>query len=184
MAIITCHIAFEYTGNDLDYLILDKMTIDTVGRKYFKSELCSYQISVFGRFALCYGVRNVGVWWPNRWMDQDATWYGGRPRPRRHCVTWGPSFTPRKGAKQPPTFRSMSISAHVYCGQTVAHLSNCWVLAAVCFVSMIILLHRSYHLFSSVNRWGTPSPSERPFSTWTWVSTFTCSFLSKTFHLK
>jgi len=24
--------------------------------------------------------------WPNSWMDQDATWYGGRPRPRRHCV--------------------------------------------------------------------------------------------------
>jgi len=19
--------------------------------------------------------------WPNGWMDQDATWYGGRPRP-------------------------------------------------------------------------------------------------------
>ena len=24
--------------------------------------------------------------WPNGWMDQDATWYGGRPRPKRHCV--------------------------------------------------------------------------------------------------
>jgi len=21
--------------------------------------------------------------WPNGWMDQDATWYWGRPRPRR-----------------------------------------------------------------------------------------------------
>jgi len=21
-------------------------------------------------------------------MDQDATWYGGRPRPKQHCVTW------------------------------------------------------------------------------------------------
>jgi len=28
--------------------------------------------------------------WPNGWMDQDATWYGGRSRPRRHCVRWGP----------------------------------------------------------------------------------------------
>jgi len=26
----------------------------------------------------------------NCWMDQDPTWYGGRPRPRRHCVRWGP----------------------------------------------------------------------------------------------
>ena len=24
-------------------------------------------------------------------MDQDATRYGGRPRPRRQCVRWGPS---------------------------------------------------------------------------------------------
>jgi len=37
--------------------------------------------------------------WPNGWMDQDATWYGGRPPPRRHCVTWGPSSLPRKGAQ-------------------------------------------------------------------------------------
>jgi len=22
--------------------------------------------------------------WPNGWMDHDATWYGDRPRPRRH----------------------------------------------------------------------------------------------------
>jgi len=25
---------------------------------------------------------NVGALWPNFWMDQDATWYGGRPRLR------------------------------------------------------------------------------------------------------
>jgi len=24
--------------------------------------------------------------WPNGWMDQDATWYGNRPWPRRLCV--------------------------------------------------------------------------------------------------
>ena len=23
---------------------------------------------------------------PNGWMDQDATWYGGRPQPRGLCV--------------------------------------------------------------------------------------------------
>jgi len=27
-------------------------------------------------------------------MDQYATWYGGRPRLRWHCVRWGPSFPP------------------------------------------------------------------------------------------
>jgi len=23
---------------------------------------------------------------PNGWMDEDATWYGSRPRPRPHCI--------------------------------------------------------------------------------------------------
>jgi len=49
---------------------------------------------------------------PNGCMDQDATWYGGRPRPRRLCVRWGPHSPPQKGA-EPPKF-----SAHVNCGQT------------------------------------------------------------------
>jgi len=40
--------------------------------------------------------------WPNNWLDQDATWCGGRPRPRRHYVTWGPIFH-RRGT-QPPFF--------------------------------------------------------------------------------
>jgi len=43
-------------------------------------------------------------------MDQDATWYVGRPWPRPHCVRRGPS-SPRKGALQSPTFRPMSIVA-------------------------------------------------------------------------
>jgi len=29
--------------------------------------------------------------WPNGWMDQDGTWHGDRPLPRRLCVGWGPS---------------------------------------------------------------------------------------------
>jgi len=40
-------------------------------------------------------------------MDQDATWYGGTPRARRHCARWGPSSRPKK-----------EHSPHVYCGQT------------------------------------------------------------------
>ena len=55
--------------------------------------------------------------WPNGWMDHDATWYGARLRPRPHCAGWGPSFpSPEKMAQ---------FSAHVYCGQTVAHLGYC-----------------------------------------------------------
>jgi len=41
-------------------------------------------------FAICYrivvlSVCNVGVLWPNDWMDQDATWYKDRPQPRWRC---------------------------------------------------------------------------------------------------
>jgi len=49
--------------------------------------------------------------WPNRCMDQDATWYGGRPRSGPHSVRWEPISPPPKGA-QPSQF-----SAHVCCGQ-------------------------------------------------------------------
>jgi len=93
------------------------------------------------RFALCYRpllcpVCDIGVLWPNGWMDQNETWHGGRPRPRPHCVRWGPSSLPKrgtapnfrpvrqatvldgdpapptkKGAQPPPNFRPMSIVA-------------------------------------------------------------------------
>jgi len=32
--------------------------------------------------------RSPRLSWPSGWMDQDATWYGGGPRSRRHCVRW------------------------------------------------------------------------------------------------
>jgi len=65
------------------------------------------------RFALCYrtvvcpvlSVCDVGVLWPNGWMDQDETWHDGRPRPRAHCVSY-----PQKGGIH-PNFRPMSIVA-------------------------------------------------------------------------
>jgi len=43
-------------------------------------------------------------------MDQDATWYGGRPRPRPLCFI-RPSFPPPKRGTTAPSFRSMSIVA-------------------------------------------------------------------------
>jgi len=52
------------------------------------------------------------------WMNQDATWYGDRPRPRRHCV--------RRRTQLPLKWGTVPhFSAHVYCGQTVAHLNHC-----------------------------------------------------------
>jgi len=53
---------------------------------------------------------------PTGCMDQDATWYRCRPRPRRHCVRWGPSSPnpaplPKIGAEPLPNFRPMCIAA-------------------------------------------------------------------------
>jgi len=33
-------------------------------------------------------VCDVGVLWPNGWMDQDATWYGGGPDPGHIVLDW------------------------------------------------------------------------------------------------
>jgi len=50
--------------------------------------------------------------WPNGWIYQGATWYGGRPQPTRHCVRCGPSYPQKKGTPTPTQFL-----AHVCCGQ-------------------------------------------------------------------
>ena len=57
--------------------------------------------------------------WPNRCMDQDATWYGGRPRRTRHCVRWRPSSPPVKG-------HSPQFLATVRCGQTAGWTDATW----------------------------------------------------------
>jgi len=49
--------------------------------------------------------------WPNGWMHQDATWYGGRPQPMRLFVRWGPSPTPFPKRGRVPNFRPTSIVA-------------------------------------------------------------------------
>jgi len=49
---------------------------------------------------------------PNGWMYQDASWYRGRPPPKRHCVWCGPSSLPKRGQSPPPFL------AYVCCGQT------------------------------------------------------------------
>jgi len=54
----------------------------------------------------CLSVRSVcdvGVLWPNGWMDQDEPRHAGRPRPWPYCVRWRPSSPPQKGA-EPPIF--------------------------------------------------------------------------------
>jgi len=47
----------------------------------------------------------------NGWMDQDGTWHGGRPQPRRLCVRWGPSPLPKKKHSALHIFRPTSLVA-------------------------------------------------------------------------
>ena len=60
-------------------------------------------------------VCDVGVLWPNGWMDQGETWHAGRARPWPHCVRRGPSSPSPKG--QSPQF-----SAHICCGQMAGRI--------------------------------------------------------------
>ena len=76
-------------------------------------------------------------------MDQGATWYEARPRPRPHCVTWGPA--------QPPKGAQLPIFGHVYCGPTVAHLSYCWALVVQLTAEGLYTVQRA-----------APSPSKLP----------------------
>jgi len=55
--------------------------------------------------------------WPNGCMDQDATWYGGKPRPRPHCARWGPMQLPSPKRGHSPHLHPQ-FSVHVYCAQT------------------------------------------------------------------
>jgi len=67
--------------------------------------------------------------WLNGCMDQDATWYGCRPWPKRLCARWGPaSPSPKRGRSAPPlNFRFMSIVAKQLDGSRW-HLTWRWAL--------------------------------------------------------
>jgi len=82
---------------------------------------------------------------PNGCMDQYATWYGGRPWPRRHCVRWGSSsLLPKKGTEPSPQF-----SAHVYCGQTAG------------WIKMTLGMEVGLSSGRIVLRWGPSCPPQK-----------------------
>ena len=75
------------------------------GQFYFWATVCKTVRPIWDRCLSCVSVCfcNVGIiLWPNGWMDQDATWYWGRLRPRAHCVRWEPSSPYRKGHSSSP----------------------------------------------------------------------------------
>ena len=64
--------------------------------------------------------------WPNGWMDQDATCYGGRPRPRRHCVRWGFSPPTRKSGTAPHFWPMSILGKRSLISATDEHLLPFW----------------------------------------------------------
>jgi len=71
-------------------------------------------------------------------MDEDATWYGSRPRRRPHCISRVPSAPRKRHSTPPPSLRPMSIVA------TVAHLSYCWGLVNV---SVVLFQNKCFNFF-------------------------------------
>jgi len=84
-------------------------------RYHYRSDttLCSMgtQLPLEKGHTHAYPIFGSCLLWPNGWMDQDATWYGGKGLPERRCVRWGRSSPPWQG-------HSPQFLIHVYCGQT------------------------------------------------------------------
>jgi len=88
--------------------------------------------------------------WPNGWMHQDATWYGGRPQPKQLCVRWGPSPLPKTGGA--PNFRLMFIAAKRLDGSR-CHLSYCHLASsAVVMQTCVNMLESSETILAGRNR--------------------------------
>ena len=71
-------------GSTFVIITLEKLVLIFFGGE---ATVCKTVRSVLSdRYLSVLSVCNVGVLWPNAWMDQDETWNAGRTRPRPHCV--------------------------------------------------------------------------------------------------
>ena len=86
--------AIVYCVSGTGYTMSATTWYSLVARCLFKYMLC---------FILLRPVCNIGILWPNGWIDQDATWYGRRPQPS-HIVLDGSQLPPRKGHSSPTFF--------------------------------------------------------------------------------
>ena len=79
--------------------------------------LLSFRVTVSDRCPVCLSVClsvcpvcNVGVLWPNGWMDQDETWHAGGLGPGHIVLDGDPApRSPKRG--QTPNYRPMSVVA-------------------------------------------------------------------------
>jgi len=122
--------------------------------------------------------------WPKGWMDQDVTWYAGRPWPRQYCFIWGPSYlSSKKSSTVAPTFSfygrtrqaaSISTATHVCCGETVKWMKMLLGMEVCVGPGDIVLdgnpapprkVHRSLPpLFSPCLLWPNGGPSQQLLS--------------------
>ena len=59
-------------------IFIGRPFVNAIGPLSVRLSVC---LSVLSCLSLC----DVGVLWPNGWMDQDEAWHAGRPRPQPHC---------------------------------------------------------------------------------------------------
>jgi len=67
-----------------------------LGRPFVKRFAVSYRTVVCPVLSVLSCLKLSVMSWPNGWMDQDATWHRGRPRPWPYCFRWEPSSPPQK----------------------------------------------------------------------------------------
>jgi len=67
-------------------MLMIRNFVDALSLFHFWATVCRTvrQYAIGPMSVYVYVSCNVGVLWPNGWMDHDAAWYGPRPRP--HCV--------------------------------------------------------------------------------------------------
>jgi len=106
-------------NNPCSILLLFRLTFLM---RFYTLLSCVFGRPFFKRFALCYqtvvdcpvlsvlSVCNVRALWPNDLTDQNETWPAVRPRPRPHCVRWGPISSPSQRGTA-PNFRLISVAA-------------------------------------------------------------------------
>jgi len=75
--------------------------------------------------SVCFCNINVYVSRPNGWINQDVTWYGGRPWHSRHCVRWGPTSSNGKEHSAPLLGQWLLCSKRLPSQQLLSSLSFC-----------------------------------------------------------
>ena len=96
------------------------LTYDNGGNNFWATVCKTVRPMLSDRCLSCLYVCDIGVLWPNGWMDQDETWHAGRPRSWPHCVRWGPS-SPN------PKEHSPQFSAHICYDQVAV-----WIKMPLC----------------------------------------------------